>query len=448
MQSMLHQLNRVLAAQPWLAGYTKRIIPAATTDLFFLQLSTAVAVTLLPLFHLTIKNWTNGWMGFLAVISLIGLAFSIRKWSDLFPDWRSVAVVVALALPLVAVVAALLIRGEWVWKYLDGPSRFLLAALAFLWLRRQKTNFLRVFQVICPLAIWFTLVIVLLFPEPTQLWGGRFATLVADTNTFGIHIVLLGFFSFMMLQLNSPKSWVIKILLASSVGAAAYLSIGSQTRTGWIALPFLCLVWIFSMRGKLRKMVITFGVVVAFLASVVVSYPAVRDRAASIYTELNDYVDGTNTDTSGGLRIGIWRIAIELFKHRPLQGYGDYAYFKDYLNLSSVQTVANEEATDTIRNGPHNEILANALRSGVFGLVSTVGLFFLPLAVFWRGQASTTGEAFVANCLGLTTVVAFFVFGITLEVFNLKFCASFYGFLIAVFAAQGMSNDTSSETFS
>jgi hypothetical protein len=40
--------------------------------------------------------------------------------------------------------------------------------------------------------------------------------------------------------------------------------------------------------------------------------------------------------------------------------------------------------------------------------------------------------------VGLCTVVCFFAFGITLEVFTLKFCASFYGFLIAVLAAEGM----------
>ena len=439
MQSMLHQLNRVLAAQPWLAGYTKRIIPGATTDLFFLQLSTAVAVTLLPLFHLTVKNWTNGWLAFLGVVSLIGLVLTIKNRRELFPDWRSAVVVLAFALPILAVVISQLLRGDWVWKYLDGPARFLLAAVAFLWLRGQKIDFIRAFRVVCPLSIWFALVFVWIDPEPTKLWANRFATSIADTNTFGIQIVLLGFLSFMMLQLHPPKSWPLKVLLASSVGVSAYLSVGSQTRTGWMALPFLGLVWLYAMRSQWRKMVVTSSAMLAFLGAVVVSYPPVHQRVVSIYSELDDWVSGNNTDTSGGARLGIWRAAIELFKHRPLEGYGDYAQFKDSLDLPAVRAVANDFAIDTIRNGPHNELFANALRSGVLGILSVLGLYLLPLAVFWQGLKESTGFPRLANLMGIAVVVAYMVFGITLEVFNLKFSASFYGFLIAVLAAQGMS---------
>lgn len=428
-------------AQSWAGRFTQAVMPGQTGEFFMLRFLAAVAVTLLPLFHLTVKNWTNGWLAFLAAVSFVGLVLTVKNKRDLFPGRLSIAIVVALALPLVAVVVSQLFRGSWVWNYLDGPSRFLLAAVAFLWLRPQEVDFVRVFRVVCPLSIWFALFFVWLDPEPTQFWLGRFATSIADTNTFGTHIVLMGFFSFLMLQLAPPKSWALKILLATSVGVSAYLSIGSQTRTGWIALPLLGLVWIYAMRREIRKATVTSAVMLAFVGAVAVSYPTVQDRAKSIYTELVDYVTGSNPDTSGGARIGIWRIALELFKQRPFQGYGDYAQFKDYLGLPEVKSVANDFAVDTIRNGPHNETLANALRSGVFGVVAVLGLYLVPFFVFCRGQASTNGFTFVANNLGLATVVAFVVFGTMLETFNLKFCASLYGFLIAVFAAQGMSKD-------
>lgn len=436
----LVDLEKKIASYPWIARFTEAITPRPSTDSFALRFLTAVALTMLPLFHLTVKNWTNGWLVFLAVVSLVGLLISIKNIRHLVPNRLCAAIVTCLVLPLIAVILSQLIRADWVWKYLDGPSRLVLAAIAFLWLQRQHVDFLRVFRVTCPLSIFFALFFVWLDPKPTELWLGRFATSIADTNTFGIHIILLGFLSFMMLQLSSPRSWWLKGLLAGSVGIAAYLSIGSQTRTGWIALPFLGLVWLHAMRRDLRKMAVTSVAIMAFLGAVTISYPPVQDRAKSIYEELHDYISGNNPNTSGGARIGIWRIAIELFKHRPLGGYGDYAQFKNYLELPAVRAVANDFAVDTIRNGPHNEILANALRSGLFGVISVLGLYLVPLFVLWRGQALTSGSAYVANNLGLVTVVAFFVFGVTLEVFNLKFCASFYGFLVAVFAAQGMSS--------
>jgi O-antigen ligase len=443
MEAFLRSLSGKLESQQSIARLTKMVIPGAGSDLFVLQALTAAAVASLSLFHLTVKNWTNGWLVFLGVVSLIGLIVRTKKWNDLFPDGRSIAIVFAFTLPLLAVVVSQLLRGDWVWKYLDGPARFLLAALAFVWLRHQKIDFIRCFRVVCPLSIWFALIFVWIDPEPTKSWGSRFATSIADTNLFGIQIVLLGFLSFLMLQLDPPKSWLLKVLLASSVGVAAYLSVGSQTRTGWLALPFLGLVWLYAMRSQWRKIVVTSSAMLAFLGAVVVSYPPVHQRAVSIYSELDDWVSGNNTDTSGGLRISIWLASVELFKHRPLAGYGDYAQFKDSLDLPAVRAVANDFAIDTIRNGPHNEILANALRSGVLGMLSVLGLYLLPLAVFWQGLKESTGIPRLANFMGITVVVAFMIFGITLEVFNLKFSASFYGFLIAVLAAQGMSGSAS-----
>jgi O-antigen ligase len=443
MEAFLRSLSGKLESQQSIARLTKIVIPGAGSDLFVLQALTAAAVASLPLFHLTVKNWTNGWLAFLGVVSLIGLVVTTKNWRKLFSDWRYIAIVLAFTLPIVAVVFSQLLRGEWVWKYLDAPSRFLLAALAFLWLRSQKIDFIRAFRVVCPLSIWFALAFVWIDPEPTRLWGNRFATSIADTNAFGIQIVLLGFLSFMMLQLDPPRSWLLKVLLASSVGVAAYLSVGSQTRTGWIALPFLGFVWLYAMRHQWRKILVTSSTILALLGAIFVSYPPVQHRVVSIYSEFDDWVSGNNTDTSGGVRIDLWRAAIELFKHRPLEGYGDYAQFKDYLDLPAVRAVANDFAIDVIRLGVHNELLANALRSGVLGVLCVLGLYLLPLAVFWQGQKGSTGIYRLANFMGIAVVVSFMVFGITLEVFNLKFSASFYGFLIAVLAAQGMSGSAS-----
>jgi hypothetical protein len=84
-------------------------------------------------------------------------------------------------------------------------------------------------------------------------------------------------------------------------------------------------------------------------------------------------------------------------------------------------------------------LAAEVLRSGVFGLLYSLGSFVIPGLVFWRRFHSGVPSAQPSAVIGLCVVVAFAVFSLTLEVFNLKFAVSFYGFLIAALGAECLS---------
>lgn len=424
---------------------TKKISPTAFARAIVsgcagapLDLLLALALSVLPLFHLTVKHWTNGWLAVLGGIGALKLFSGKRRLEDHFTNWQSWTIGIALCLPLIAVLFAQAVRGQFISNYADAPSRFFLAGIAFIGLRNCRLQFLHVFRIICPISIFCCLASVKLFPAASIKWGGRLATYVADCNAFGDHIVLLGALNFLIHQLSPIRSIWMRGLNLLSIATAGYLAIGAQTRGAWLAIPFVLVLWGYLERNNPMKILRGACVFVPLFAGVMLLSPEIRSRFLSTFSEFRDWATGTNVDTSGGLRLVFWKIALVLFQQKPIGGYGDYEQFRAFLHQPAVTDFANNNALMEIKNGPHNELLANALRSGALGLIASLGLFFGPALVFWNGLQSTVNSAKLANALGLCTVICFFVFGITLEVFTLKFCASFYGFLIAVLAAEGL----------
>ncbi|MBJ7425137.1 MAG: hypothetical protein JHD23_11680, partial [Akkermansiaceae bacterium] len=149
----------------------------------------AMAVALLPLFYLTLKNWTEAWLVILAVVSVYGVFRSRLPLRAFFPDAATAWMFGALAFPIVAVFISILIRGDLqssLWKQnidlLNGPSRLFLAAIALLWMNHKKVRFLDVFQIVSAVGI-----IVTFFFATTQQPGvaHRYTTSLLDLCTFG-----------------------------------------------------------------------------------------------------------------------------------------------------------------------------------------------------------------------------------------------------------------------
>jgi O-antigen ligase len=162
----------------------------------------------------------------------------------------------------------------------------------------------------------------------------------------------------------------------------------------------------------------------------------VHERIGLVISEYAAYANGSAPDTSTGLRISLLKLASFLFWERPLAGYGDshYPVLSEIASIASFNTEALEFAL--IHNGAHNEIMQNVLRSGMFGLASSLLMFTVPAVVFYRGTRSKNPSARAAGLVGLCYIVAVFCFGLTTETFNLKYTISFYALMVSALAAQ------------
>jgi len=75
--------------------------------------------------------------------------------------------------------------------------------------------------------------------------------------------------------------------------------------------------------------------------------------------------------------------------------------------------------------------MTNAVRSGIWGVIATLAVFLVPFVLFCKAFRSTSSVRSANALLGLTFVVCQLVSGLSTEVLNLKFTASFYAILIA-----------------
>jgi len=83
----------------------------------------------------------------------------------------------------------------------------------------------------------------------------------------------------------------------------------------------------------------------------------------------------------------------------------------------------------------HSYYFATLARFGMAGLVSALLLFCIPLWMFYKATNSHYNFHRVAARMGLALALGFVVFCVTVEMFNLKMVATFYGVTLAVLLA-------------
>jgi O-antigen ligase len=422
-----------------------RLVPctAWTWDIVLLALS----VTLLPLFYLTLKNWTETWLVILAVLSAYGILKSRLPLRSFFPDRSTIWLFVALAFPVVAIFVSIVIRGDLQWslfkqnvELLNGPSRLFLAAVALLWLNHKKVRFLDAFQVVLAIGI-----IITLFFATTQQEGvaHRYTTALLDLCTFGQQIVLLGLIQFFLLLFRPAQPRWVMALSVVSILLAVYMGINSGGRGGWIVVPPLLVIAAVLYPGKKAKLLSMMFIAMIAIGGILATNKVFYDRLTSIYTETQAWFDGDATGGGSG-RLTIMAISWELIKDNPIKGYAHKHYLWGPVYgmdpLRYQRSGFTYEEVEPYRfvlceTGEHNQYLHELLMSGVFGLLAQVWVLIIPLVVFLLCLRGSEGDAYAAAATGVGIVTTFMIFGLTQGPFSYKVIVSFYGFVIAALAA-------------
>jgi O-antigen ligase len=116
-----------------------------------------------------------------------------------------------------------------------------------------------------------------------------------------------------------------------------------------------------------------------------------------------------STDASNLERINRWACAIEMFKERPLLGFGpgtyifEYAQFQEPENLTIISTNFGD------LGNAHSEYLGALSETGILGfiafLVLVSSLFFMGVSLYYKiDKHNITSRAIVLSCiLGLST---------------------------------------------
>jgi O-antigen ligase len=189
----------------------------------------------------------------------------------------------------------------------------------------------------------------------------------------------------------------------------------SYTRAAWLSLMAVAGIWV------LVRLKIKFKTIMIILVSLTLVIFAFEDQLLqrlernsqdSSANLLDHFTSMTNisTDASNLERINRWQCAIELFKERPVLGWGPGTYQMHYApyQLSKQRTIISTNSGDG--GNAHSEYLGSLAESGVLGTLSFLAIIISVLTVGLQAYSKTDDKRLktllLAAVLGLVTYYA------------------------------------------
>lgn len=387
-----------------------------------------------PSLLLTVRG-SMGVMFFLLLLTAIVCLVRMRRTlSTSHWDKYSIAFALAMASPVLAIFLSQAYHGQFKASSYDWASRFLLSIPIFLALRQTSIRALTILQFAIPLGALVTLTLLILHPA---VWAeGRHTTSYAfNLIHFSDTALMLGFLSLFSINWERRDHAAISIFKFCGFLAGIYMSIQSGERGGWIAIPPLLMLWAISYNKERLWLKLAIAALVIGCAAWM-SYAlidSVQLRINSIFQDLNAYASG-NKDTSLGIRLQQWQAAIYLFSENPVFGVGTGGFLQAMPALSQ-QGMLTPLAASYGNAEIHSEIFAKGVETGTFGLLSLLSIYVVPVVIFWQVARFSALQSRRAGFMGICLVAGFFIFGLTVEIFNLKMTATFFSLTLAALMA-------------
>lgn len=387
-----------------------------------------ILVLAFPILILCVPRGAGVFLAGVSVLALMGWRGAGRAWREHAEVLMPLAISV---LAFMAVHIASKLYFDVPWNVIDNPSRALLAIL----------------------TCW---VIVRSAPIPGRLWRGItvglfFALLIVAYQKFA-----LGY--------ERPSAWTQAIAFANMVAALALVGFArpGETRMAHAEAWFnvLCGVMILMLNG-------TRGAVVALLVTVVpmlliryrrftlrmflVSVAAVAVLAVGAYmvpgspvskrvdqavTEIQQYEQG-DIETSVGVRLKIWHLGMQYFIEHPWtgSGVGQFAHI-----LHNAPFCQQTTSAACVLEHAHNDIVEAASTTGIPGLLTTLGLFLVPVWLFGRAlracRAGGNDQGMSLAVAGMGAVLSSLICGLTQVTMahqaNVVFYAGLIGLLLGL----------------
>lgn len=250
--------------------------------------------------------------------------------------------------------------------------------------------------------------------------------------------------------------WV--ILLLCGVVGGVLASFLSGSRGGWISLPILILLFFFTyQRYFSRKTKVVLIVLSVVLLTVLLMVPqlGVQKRVAETQQNISLYFAGESR-TSIGARFEMWQGAIKIFTKYPVFGVGDrYQYKLEMIDLAEAgkihssalseeiaqlesidfEQIRKDQSIDSMFGHPHNELINQAAKRGVVGVLTLALLYLLPLFAFFPGLIQRDNiplQAVAAS--GYVLVLSYICFGLSQVFFAHNSGVMVYATLLMVLA--------------
>ncbi len=393
-----------------------------------LSLMADILVFAFPVLILCVPRGAGVFLAGVGVLALLG-------WRGMGRAWREHAnVLTPLAVSVLAFLAVHLVSKlhfHTPWNVIDNPSRALLAVL----------------------TCW---VIARAAPDPARLWRG------ISVGLF-LALLIVGY-QYFALHSERPSAWVQAIAFANMVAVLALVGFArpGESRIAHAEAWFnvICGVLILMLngtRGAVVAMLVTVvpmlliryrrftvrmfavavaTVVVLAVGAYLVPTSPVSKRVDDAVTEIQQYRQG-NIETSVGARLKIWHLGMQSFAKHPWTGVGVGQFARilhDSPFCQQTQSVA------CVLEHAHNDVVEAASTTGIPGLLTLLGLFLVPAALFAQAlracRAGGNDEGVSVGGAGLGVVMASLICGLTQVTMahqaNVVFYAGLIGLLLGL----------------
>ena len=209
-------------------------------------------------------------------------------------------------------------------------------------------------------------------------------------------------------------------------------------------MPIFLIIWTFGFslpsHGRLKTILLVFIILITS-GIFIQSSPHFTSKVLAAINEISNYHwNAISTEGSADVRISFYRMALFYFLHNPIKGWGDLGW-KELMNSPEIANYASEYARNFPEHGFHNEILTSAVRSGIWGLVSSIAFFLVP--IIWAVKILNKSINVDLKLFGffiLFLMLHMLLAGMTTEVTNLVFLASFLGLTISVIVGESIAH--------
>jgi O-antigen ligase len=313
-------------------------------------------------------------------------------------------------------------------RHYDNFSRFLFAIPVLLLLLRFPVKPIYLWMGVALGALGAVLVAVVDFYVYGELRAGGYNNPIqfGDIAMLFACLLMAGF----SWAKQHSRSMVIIFVVGIFSGILASLLSGA--RGGWLVLPFALALFYFmnDFHKNTRNAVIfiTSILCAAVFAYYFLSPDIVQIRINYAMSDIQQYLQTNNTNTSLGARIMLWQSSLPLIAERPLSGWGSVA---NYVNLSG-----NNADVFQRFNHFHNDFLDALVKRGLLGGVALLMIYVVPGVLFYHQLKQCASAKLPLVYAGLLLTVATFIFGLTQSFFSHSSGVMVYVFMLVFLWAQ------------
>ncbi|HEH9401897.1 TPA: O-antigen ligase family protein [Aeromonas sobria] len=203
------------------------------------------------------------------------------------------------------------------------------------------------------------------------------------------------------------QSKFVKLMAFLSTAGSTYAIVMSDVRGIWLAIIVVSLFYLLNyiVQYKIKNVVV---LCIAFLVGGIFISSSIDIERRVKQTEIEfQAINNGNYDTSIGLRLQLWRSAIEMIKAHPFTGLGTVKYKKE-MELQYQNGLITSTALSFKDSHFHNQLLDSYVRYGIIGLLLVIMMSISPIILTHRVKTdfrhSFIGVSILIAIAGLTDV--------------------------------------------